>query len=286
MCGLYAAAFAEPEAEAGEKNGGDGELESERRVGGGEEGLEEAGDDQQGDGSGEQSDGFAAGEGECVAAAQHAGEEQAGGQAEAGTAGDEDAGQLQRAVSGDEAPDAEGHVVLGASGSDDTDAHAVGEHKEDGAKAGEDASCVGVEADGDVVGHDGAGCLGFGGEDRVGPHLVVLDRVDHSGAEHGVHELGTGDCQERSEECAGEEDREGSRGVGQEAAEDSGVAFGEEVPDAAEVHAVAGVDVIMGAADEAIQVCFEGAGGLVGADGGEVGRGLAVEQTELSQVGG
>ena len=42
----------------------------------------------------------------------------------------------------------------------------------------------------------------------------------------------------------------------------------------------------MGAADEAIQVCFEGAGGLVGAHGGEVGCGLAVEQAELAQVGG
>ena len=42
----------------------------------------------------------------------------------------------------------------------------------------------------------------------------------------------------------------------------------------------------MGAADEAVEVCFEGAGGLVGADGGEVGCGLAVEQAELAQVGG
>ena len=39
--GLFASAFAEPEAEAGEKDGGDGKLEGERSVGGGEEGFEE-----------------------------------------------------------------------------------------------------------------------------------------------------------------------------------------------------------------------------------------------------
>ena len=245
-----------------------------------------AGDDQHGDGAGEQADGFAAGEGKRVAAAEHSGEEKAGGEAKAGAAGDEDAGQFERAVGGDEAPDAEGHVVLGAGGGDDAHVHAVGEHEEDGSEAGEDAACVGVEADGDVVGHDAAGCLGFGGEDGVGPHLVVLDLVDHLGTEHGVHELRARDCEEGSEECAGEEDGEGDGGVGQEAAEDSGIAFGEEVPDAAEVHPVAGVDVIMGAADEAVEVCFEGAGGLVGADGGEVGGGLTVEKAELAQLGG
>jgi len=56
-------------------------------------------------------------------------------------------------------------MVLGAGGGDDADVEAVGEHEEDGADAGEDAACVGVEADGDVVGHDAAGFLRFGGED-------------------------------------------------------------------------------------------------------------------------
>jgi hypothetical protein len=124
-------------------------------VGGGEEGLEQAGDDEQRDGAGEEADGFAAGEREGVATTEHAGEEQAGGEAKAGATGDEDAGDLERAVSGDEAPDAEGHVVLGAGGGDDSDAYSVGEHEEDGSDAGGDASDVGVEADGDVVGHDG-----------------------------------------------------------------------------------------------------------------------------------
>jgi len=46
-------------------------------VGGGEEGLEEAGDDQHRDGAGEETDGLAAGEGEGFAATQHTGEEKA-----------------------------------------------------------------------------------------------------------------------------------------------------------------------------------------------------------------
>jgi uncharacterized RDD family membrane protein YckC len=114
---------------------------------------------------------------------------------------------------------------------------------------------------------------------------VVLDLVDHLGAEHDVHELRARDGQESSEECAGEEDGYGYGGVGQETAEDSGVGFGEEVPDAGEVEAVAGVDVIMGAADETVEVCFEGARAFVGAHGGEIGCGLAVEQAELAELG-
>jgi len=175
---------------------------------------------------------------------------------------------------------------LSAGGGDDSDAHAIGEHEEDGSKTGEDSACVGVEADGDVVGHDAAGRLGLCGEDRVGPHLVVFDLVDHLRAEHGMHELRARDCQEGSEKCAGEKDSEGYDGVRQEAAEDSWISPGEEVPYAREVQSIAGVDVIVGAADEAVEVCFEGAGGLVGADGGEVGGGLTVEQAKLAQVGG
>ena len=72
------------------------------------------------------------GEGERVAAAEHAGEEEAGGEAQAGSAGDEDAGELKCSVSGDEAPEAEGHVVLRAGGSDDAEVDAVGEHEERG----------------------------------------------------------------------------------------------------------------------------------------------------------
>ena len=185
----------------------------------------------------------------------------------------------------DEAPDTECHVVLRAGGGDDTHVDAVGEHEIDSSETSENARCEGVETDCNVVGHDEAGSLRFGGEDRVGPHLVVLDLVDHLRAEHGIHELRTRDRQQRSEERSAEEDGEGDGGVGKQTPEDPRIAFGEKVPDALEVQPVAGVDVIMSAADEAVQVCFEGAGAFVSSYGGEVGRGLTVEEPELAKIG-
>ena len=58
------------------------------------------------------------------------------------------------------------------------------------------------------------------------------------------------------------------------------------MPDTGEVQPVAGINVIMSSADEAIQVCFEGAGTCVGPHRGEIGRGLSVEQAELTQING
>jgi len=252
---------------------------------GGKEGFEDASDSEQGYGSGEEADGFCAGQCERVAASEHSGKEESGGETEAGAAGDEDAGEFERTVGGDEAPHVEGHVMLGAGCGDDSDAHPVGKHEKNGPETGEDPACVGVEADGDVVCHDAAGFLRFGGENRVGPHLMVFYLIDHLRAQHGVHELRTGDCEQGSEKGAGKEDGEGGGGVGQETTEDSWIAAGQEVPDARETHSIAGVDVIVGATDETVEVCFEGAGGLVGADSGEVGCGLAVEQAEFAQVG-
>lgn len=57
------------------------------------------------------------------------------------------------------------------------------------------------------------------------------------------------------------------------------------MPDGLEVQPIPGVDIIMSAADQSVQVCFEGAGAFVGSYGREVGRSLAVEQTELAQIG-
>jgi uncharacterized RDD family membrane protein YckC len=48
---------------------------------------------------------------------------------------------------------------------------------------------------------------------------------------------------------------------------------------------VAGVDEVVGSADEAVEVVLEGAGGVVGADGGEVGGSLAVEEAEVAEIG-
>ena len=172
-------------------------------MGGGQEGLEDAGDHQHRDSTREQADGFAAGKDKRVATAKHAGEEEAGGQAQTSAAGDEDAGKLECAVGRDETPNAERHVVLRACGGDDTHVHAVGEHEIDGSETSENARCEGVEANGNVVGHDEARGLRFDGEDRVGPHLVVFDFVDHLRTKHGVHELRARNGQQHSEERSG-----------------------------------------------------------------------------------
>lgn len=115
---------------------------------------------------------------------------------------------------------------------------------------------------------------------------MVLDFIDHGRAEHGVHELRAGQGEEGSEERAGEEDGRGDGGVGEEATEESGVGGGEEDADGGEAEASAGVDVVMGAADEAVEVGFKGARRSVVADGGEVGGSLAVEEAEVAEVGG
>ena len=55
LCGLYCfpSAFSEPQAEAGEEDGADGELYRYGDVGGREEGFEGSGDDEQRDGGGD-----------------------------------------------------------------------------------------------------------------------------------------------------------------------------------------------------------------------------------------
>ena len=60
--------------------------------------------------------------------------------------------------------------------------------------------------------------------------------------------------------------------------------MGEEVPDASGGDAIAGVDVIVRATNEAVEVLLEGARGGVGASGAEIGGGLAVEEAEIAQV--
>ena len=224
--------------------------------------------------------------GEGVATAAEAGEEPGGAHVEAGAAGNEDGGELERAVGGDEAPEGKRHAVLGADGGDDADVDAVEDHEPEGGDDEEDAGKVGVEADADVVGHDAGGFLRFGAEDGVGPHFVVLDGVHHLRAEHGMDELRAHEGDDDAERGAGEEEQKGAGNPGKEAAEETGVAVEEEASDGARGEAAAGVDEVVGAGYEAVEVLLEGAGAAVGARGGKVGGGLAVEQAEEAEVGG
>jgi len=223
-------------------------------VGGGEEGFEGARDDEQGDGSGEELDGFEAGEGDGGGAGEHAGEEDARGEAEAGGSGDHDAGELEGAVGGDEAPEAEGHVVLAANDGDGSEHEAVVEEGVEGEEAGGDSSGEGEEADHDVVGHDAGGGFGLDAEDAVGPHLVVVEVGDGLGAEEHDTEVGADHDDEGSESAGEQADERGGEEVAGEATQQARVAVGEELPDAGEGDALTGVDVVVGSGDEAVEV--------------------------------
>ena len=189
-------------------------------------------------------------------------------------------------MGGYEAPKAEGHVVLAADDRDGAEHEAVVEERVEGEEACGDASGEGEEADRDVVGHDAGGGLGFDAEDAVGPHLVLIEVGDLVGAEEHDAEVWAEHDDEGSEEAGGYADEGGGEEVAGESAEEARVSVGEEVPEAGPGDAAAGVDVVMGSGDEAVEVLLEGAGAAVGSNGGEVGGGLAVEKAEIAEVGG
>ena len=115
---------------------------------------------------------------------------------------------------------------------------------------------------------------------------MVLDSVDHLRAEHGVHEVGAEDRDDDAEEEAHHAEGEGEGDVAEEAAEEAGILEGEEAADGAGGELAAGVDEIMRAGDEAVEVGFECARGLVGAGRREIGGRLAVEKAEVAEVVG
>ena len=60
--------------------------------------------------------------------------------------------------------------------------------------------------------------------------------------------------------------------------------MGEEVPDAGGGDAIAGVNIVVGTAYEAVEILLQGARGGVGAGGAEIGGCLAVEEAEIAQI--
>lgn len=151
-------------------------------MGGREEGFEAAGDDEERDGAGDELDGFGAGEGKGVAAAEYAGKQDACAEAETGGSGEHDGWDFERAVGGHEAEQAHRHVVLRDRGEGGADREAVLDEEKDGADAAEDAENEGVETDHHVVGHDEGRSLRLGTEDALGPELVTVEIGDALGA--------------------------------------------------------------------------------------------------------
>ena len=223
-------------------------------MGRGKEGFEGARDDEEWDGSGEKLNGFEAGEGQGGATGEHAGEEDARAEAKASGSGDHDAGEFEGAVGGDEAPEAEGHVVLAADDGDGAEHESVVEEGVEGEEARRDAAGEGEEADGDVVGHDAGGGFWLDAEDAVGPHFVVVEIGDAGGAEEHDAEVGADHDDDGSESTGEQADKSGGEEVAGEATKQARVAIGEELPDAGDGDALTGVDVVVGATDEAVEV--------------------------------
>lgn len=61
--------------------------------------------------------------------------------------------------------------------------------------------------------------------------------------------------------------------------------MGEKVPEAGGRNLIAGVDEVVGACDEAVEVLLEGAGRLIGAGSAEIGGSLAIEEAEVAEFG-
>ena len=85
----------------------------------------------------------------------------------------------------------------------------------------------------------------------------ALDRVDHRAAEQEALEPGVGPGHQRAGEQARGEERRGRQRVGQRRAEDARKHARVEMDDAARFRRVAGVDQVVGAAEERVQVAGE-----------------------------
>ena len=118
------------------------------------------------------------------------------------------------------------------------------------------------------------------------PHLAALDGVEHLAAEDEALEAGRGRGQDGAGERAEGEDGDGGRGVAPGGAERLRERARVEGQDAAALAAASGVDQVVGAAEELIQVGGEAPAARILARRGEVGRGLAVQLRQLAQVAG
>ena len=129
----------------------------------------------------------------------------------------------------------------------------------------------------EIVGRDRARSERLHGKDAVRPHLAALDRVHHLAAEEKALEAGIGEGQRAAGEGAEDEDGRCGCRVSPGLPEDLRERCREERDDAARLRTGAGVDEIVGAAEQLIQV-----GGELRVDAAlarvrQVGGGLTVQ---------
>ncbi len=246
--------------------------------------LQTAGDDQQWNGRGNQLDGFPAGFCEGIASPQLARKQDARAQAQACCPRKHDGWNLERTMRDHEGQQAPGHAVLRAAGQHRADLQSVVEKKPERSQPGSQASGKGHETDAHVVGHDAGGRLRFHRQHGIGPHLVVVDFVHHRRPQPKRGEVRTQQGDQHAEPEAGQKHRRGQQEIGKHAPQQARIAVPQELPQRPEGNPPAGVDKIVCAADKLVQVLFERARGRIGADAGQIGRRLPVQQTKFAQL--
>jgi hypothetical protein len=274
-----------PEIEQRKEHGADGELEPDGRMRWREEAFQAAGDDEHGDDAGDQARGFETAAGDGVFPAQRAGKEHGVAEAEACAAGNEDGRQLERAVSGDEAPQENRHAVLMAGGADDAEHHAIEEEIVEGAQAEGDSSRKSDEAYGEVVGHDVAGFHGGDADDGLGPHLMALHGGDHLGTDEVAHEFRARTGEHGAENAEGHGDNYRREDEADLTLEYGWILVAQKQEQSAQIRLAAGINDMVSPSQQLIYMHRIGAGGGVLAQDGEVSRYLAIEQGHLLQLG-
>ncbi len=89
----------------------------------------------------------------------------------------------------------------------------VEEHGVKRPQAEDDAAGKGDKADAEVVGHDQAARHGLNADNRVRPHLVALDGLDHGRPEHVAHELRARQRKHRAQQRAGQQNDQGKQHI-------------------------------------------------------------------------
>ena len=168
---------------------------------------------------------------------------------------------------------------------DDAEQHAVLKEREERSQAEDDAAGEGDKGDGEVVGHDVAGGGGLDADDGLGPHLMTLHGGDHFGTDEVAHELGARGGDDGAEHTESDGDNDRGQHETDLALEDGGIFVAKEEKDGAQIRLSAGIDDMVGASQQLIDVHGVGAGCRVLAQDGEVGGNLAVEQSHLLELG-
>ena len=204
---------------------------------------------------------------------------------QASASGNEDRGQFENTVRCDEAPELEAHAREIAGHTDDPDQQAIECHHIDRSNASSDTERERRETDAHVVGHDRAGRYRLDADDGVRPHLVAVDGFDHLRPEQFNLEVRILISNYSAHESGYGEDGGGERDVAQVTPECDGICIRKEGNHGLGTRPVAGIDGIVSADQQLVDIARIVHRSSIFADGSEVGGGLAIEQAQFLQIG-